>query len=159
MLDNIYYGRIAFSLYLSIETVVLGGFGYRLTTNSVQKFAKKYLKLGGDVTFQAHLSRGWSQLTDVNIKNATQINGRCQFFDFFHFFCENCYFLSDDPKNSVIQFSVSRYIDWYLWCFQANQLVQSLSKYRDFWRFFVSPTRVVGPTHVRCHSICLSKTN
>ena len=41
------------SLYLSIETVVLGGLGYRLTANSVQKFAKKYLKLGGDVTFQA----------------------------------------------------------------------------------------------------------
>ena len=29
------------------------GLGYRLTANLVQKFAKKYLKLGEDVTFQA----------------------------------------------------------------------------------------------------------
>ena len=51
------------SLYLSIETVVLGGLGYRLTANSVQKFAKKYLKLGGDVTFQA---ASFSQLITVD---------------------------------------------------------------------------------------------
>ena len=144
------------SLYLSIQTVVLGGLGYRLTANSVQKFAKKYLKLGGDVTFQA---ASFSQLTGVNVKNATQINGFCQFFDFFRFFRENRYFLSGDHENSTIQFSASRSINWYLWCFRANQSVQSLSKNRDFRRFPVSPTRVVGPTRVRCHSIRLSKTN
>ena len=33
--------------------MVLGGLEYHLTANLVQKFAKKYLKLGGDVTFQA----------------------------------------------------------------------------------------------------------
>ena len=33
--------------------MVLRGFRYCLTANLVQKFAKKYLKLGGDVTFQA----------------------------------------------------------------------------------------------------------
>ena len=43
--------------------MVLGGLGYRLTANSVQKFAKKYLKLGGDVTFQA---ASFSQLIAVD---------------------------------------------------------------------------------------------
>jgi hypothetical protein len=56
-------GTLGTSLYLSIETVVLGGLGYRLTANSVQKFAKKYLKLGGDVTFQA---ASFSQLIVVD---------------------------------------------------------------------------------------------
>ena len=51
------------SLYLSIETVVLGGLGHCLITNSVQKFAKKYSKLGGDVTFQA---ASFSQLIIVD---------------------------------------------------------------------------------------------
>ena len=55
--------NILTSLYLSIQTVVLGGLGYRLTANSVQKFAKKYLKLGGDVTFQA---ASFSQLITVD---------------------------------------------------------------------------------------------
>ena len=36
--------KICDSLYLSIETVVLRGLGYCLTTNSVQKFAKKIPK-------------------------------------------------------------------------------------------------------------------
>jgi len=48
---------------LSLQTVVLGGLKYCLTANSVQKFAKKYLKLGGDVTFQA---ASFLQLIAVN---------------------------------------------------------------------------------------------
>ena len=43
--------------------MILGGLGYCLTTNSVQKFAKKYLKLGGDVMFQA---ASFSQLIAVD---------------------------------------------------------------------------------------------
>ena len=74
------------SLYLSIETVVLGGLGYCLTANLVQKFAKKYLKLGGDVTFQAV---SFSRLIAVNRcqrQNTTQINGFLSIFWFFFIF-------------------------------------------------------------------------
>ena len=139
------------------------GFGVPFNRKLSSKIRKKIYETWRRCNFSSCIflavDRSWSQLTDVNVKNATQINGFCQFFDFFRFFRENCYFLSGDRENSAIRFGASRSIDWYLRCFRANRSVQLLSKNRDFQRFLVSLTHIVGPTRVRCHSIRLSKTN